>query len=138
MIRARTWALMLLPAVAISACGDSSEPGGSTLAGSYTGTMLQIVPPGEPPADVLAGGGSLTLMIDAQSQVTGNLSVPPSIGGGIEANMEGTALVTGGTVRFDQAADTFVRDLTFTLVGPQLRADQMLSGTRYEVILARE
>jgi hypothetical protein len=129
---------MLLLAAAISACGDSNDPSAS-LAGSYTATTLRITPTGGPPADVLAGGGSLTLTIDAQNQVTGNLSVPPSIDGGIEASMAGTAIVTGSTVRFDQTADTFVRDLTFAIAGSQLGADQTLStGTRYEVILARQ
>jgi hypothetical protein len=138
MFRAHIRSLLLLLAAAVSACGDSNEPSAS-LAGSYTASMLRITPPGESPADILASGGSLTLTIDAQRQVTGNLSVPPSIDGGINASMAGTAVVTDSSVRFDQTADTFVRDLTFAIAGPQLRADQTLSsGARYEVILARQ
>ncbi len=139
MIRAHIRSLVVLVVTGVAACGDSNDPGGASIAGSYIATTLRITPPGESPADVLASGGSLTLAIDGQGQVTGTLNVPPSIGGGVNASMAGTAVVTGNNVDFDQPADTFVRDLMFSIAGQQLRADQTLSsGTRYEVILVRQ
>ena len=138
MMRAHIGPLLLLVAVAVSACGDSNEPSGSALAGSYSATTLRVTPTGEAPIDVLASGGSLTLTIDAENQVTGNLTIPPSIDGGINESMAGTAVVSGSSVQFDQTADTFVRDFTFEIAGSQLRADQTLSDARYEVILARQ
>lgn len=135
MLRAPIGSLLLV--VGVLACGDSNDPS-SPIAGSYTATTLRVTPAGEAPIDLLAAGGSLTLTIDAENQATGTLVIPPSIEGGLNASMAGTAVVTVGTVQFDQSEDTFVRDLTFTIGDTELSADQTLSGDRYEVILARD
>ncbi len=138
MLRVPIGSLLLVLAAAVSACGDSNDPNGSAVAGNYTATTLRVTPSGESPIDVLASGGSLTLTINAQNQVTGTLNIPPSIDGGLTASMAGTAIVTGNTVQFDQSEDTFVRDLTFSIADSELRADETLSEVRYEVILARQ
>lgn len=136
MIRCCIALMLFLTALATWSCGDSSAPDNGSRAASYTATTLRVTPSGQPAVDVLASGGSLSLTIEAQNQVTGHLSIPPSIQGGLEADMAGTAVVNGNTVTFDQTADTFIRDLTFTRVGSELHADQTLSGTRFEVILS--
>ena len=52
--------------------------------------------------------------------------------------MEGTARVNTTTVEFDQAADTFVRDLTWTRGNMTLTVqNQTVGGATWNIILSR-
>jgi hypothetical protein len=54
------------------------------------------------------------------------------------AGMAGRAVGTGNTVRFEQAADTFVRDLRRAVDGRTLRADNQTAGAgRFTITLTR-
>lgn len=91
--------------------------------------------------DVLAAGGSLTIDVSAGHSTSGSLSVPGSITGGaaFNASMTGTATVSGSTVKFNQSADTFVRDLTFTVAPNTLTANNQAAGSEtYNVVLTRQ
>jgi hypothetical protein len=121
------------------ACGDdSTDP--SSIAGNYSATVFQVTLTGAQPIDVLAAGGSLTVTISDQNATTGTLSVPASLNGGtpFTATMTGTAVITGTTVRFEQTADTFVRDLNWTIAGTTLTTtNQTAGGASYTITLTR-
>jgi hypothetical protein len=122
-------------------CGDSNEPS-ATYVGVYTATVLTITPDPFPTVDVLAGSGTLTIAIAADSTVTGQLFIPAAITGedDLTESMAGIATITRTSVTFDQGADTFVRDLTFTRHSGYLTADQVLASddARYVVRLERD
>jgi hypothetical protein len=126
---------------AFAACGGDDPEQPTSLAGTYAATTLLFTPPDRPQIDVLAQGGALTLTIAADNRTSGTLSVPASAAGGtaFTASMAGTAVREGGLVHFEQSADSFVRDLVFT-VGPNtLTARQTLSaGTGYTVTLTKQ
>ena len=116
-------------------CGDDPE------VTTYAATTFQVTQTGQNPTNILAAGGSLTINIFADNSTTGSLFIPASAAGGttFTANMVGTANFSGTTVTFTQASDTFVRDLTFTVVGSTLQVtNQILSGTTYNITLTKQ
>ena len=132
---------MLSPLLALfalaSAC-DSNDP--SPIAGSYEATSFVVTETGEAPIDVLAEGGDLTVTIASNNSTTGTLTVPGSLTGGGDQSfsMNGTAILTGNTVRFEQSADTFVRDMTFQIVGNDLHGAFSNSGVSVAITLTRQ
>jgi hypothetical protein len=89
---------------------------------------------------VLAQGGALSVVIAADGATGGTLTIPASVTGGsaLNTSMTGTALRSGNTVRFQQTADTFVRDLTWTVGRSTLQVnDQALGGARFTIALSR-
>ena len=123
-----------------SACGSDSPSQPSSLAGVYTATVFRVTPTGQSPIDVLAQGGSLSITIASDNTATGTLSLPASIAGtAFSASMAGTVVQTGTTVRFEQTTDTFVRDLTFTVVGNTLQATNQVAGVgSFTITLTRQ
>jgi hypothetical protein len=112
-------ARILVALVALAGCGsDSLAPTMANVAGTYVATVLHG--PGD---DILAEGGSLTLVLDASGSVTGSFFVPASLGGPTTLDMAGTFSLTGSTVRFSQAADSFVRDVDWIWDDDSLEAN---------------
>ena len=122
-------ALAALTAGVLAACGDGATES-SSIAGTYTATTFRITPSGQAAVDVLARGGTLVLTIDGDNRTSGMLSLPSAVTGGeaFTASMTGRAVRTGNTVRFEQTADTFVRDLRWTVDGRTLRAENQTAG----------
>jgi hypothetical protein len=129
----------VLAASLLAAAGACSSTDASALAGNYVATTFQVTPSGPGTIDVLAQGGSLGITIANDNSTSGTLFVPASVAGAaFTESMAGTAVQTGNTVRFTQSADTFVRDLTFTVSGATLQAlNQNLSGSTFTVVLTR-
>ncbi|MBW8770594.1 MAG: hypothetical protein JF589_12610 [Gemmatimonadetes bacterium] len=141
LVRPGTTALLAMCfAVWSSACGGDSTTQVSTIAGNYSATVFQVTPTGLPTIDVLAQGGTLTLSIAADNSTTGNISLPASVlGTAFSENLSGTAVQSGNTVHFQQSIDTFVRDLTFTIVGTSLQAtNQVAGGASFTITLTRQ
>jgi hypothetical protein len=60
----------------------------------------------------------MRIVLNRNGTMTGTLEVPASITApepAINADMAGTWVRTGNTIRFQQQADTFVRDATWTI-----------------------
>lgn len=134
--------MMLLGLVAgfAGACGGDST-GNSTIAGTYTATVFSVTPTGQAAINVIAAGGSLTIAIATNNATSGSLAIPASINGGtaFNADMAGTATVSGSTVHFQQTADTFVRDLTWTHSGTTLTVSNQAAGSAsYTITLTRQ
>lgn len=125
-----------------SACRGATEP--DPLVGTWLASTFRITPAGQPERDVLATGGTLGLNIaraDSTFITTGTVVVPASVTGSaaLKASLAGSAIRTNDVVRFTPTADSFVRDLVFTLVENRLEAvNQVVAGTSYNVILTRQ
>jgi hypothetical protein len=130
------FSLVGLPAVL--SCGDETGPN-EAIAGTYTASTFTVTPTGEAPQDALAAGASMQIFLASNGTTTGTLTVPPTLTGGapIEASMDGTFSRAGNTVTFDQLADTFVRDATWTLGTNTLSTTFVASDGTIEVTLTR-
>jgi len=140
--RVRLLALVLftLASSAIVGCGSDAPNQPSSIAGVYTATVFRVTPTGQPTIDVVAQGGTLSITIASDNTASGTLSLPASVAGTpFTASMTGTVVQTGTTVRFEQTADTFVRDLTFTVVGNTLQATNQVAGAgSFTITLTRQ
>jgi hypothetical protein len=124
-----------------AACSSDSDNDQPSLSGEYHATTFTVVPPGQSAKNVLAAGGSLTINISSTGNTSGTLEIPASITGGaaLSESMVGTATKTGSLVTFTQTADTFVRDLTWTLSADGLAAtNQAAGGATYTIVLERQ
>jgi hypothetical protein len=138
----RSYSLLsiVLPALFLG-CGDSTSPAEDMAVGSYTAVyFVSTGTSGQ--KNELAVGGSLVLNLNANGTTSGHLHlVAPGGGPDFDADMAGTWTRTGMIVNIDQPADTFVRDMPFTLtpnVGSwDLVGDQSFSGTNIRVTLSR-
>lgn len=128
----------------IAGCGsgEPSEPP-SPIAGTYLATLFKVTPTGQAQIDVLASGGSLSIVISTSNTTSGTLQLPPSVTGGaaFTASMAGTAsLATStSTVTFQQSADTFVRDAIWGAVGATLSVlNQTIGSASYTITLSKQ
>ena len=131
-MRSRSIYSALLVASSALGCGGLDTVGNSNLlSGTYLATIFLVTPTGQAQSDVLAAGGSLSITIDESGNTTGSLNIPGTVTGGaaFTASMAGTATVTGLTVEFNQAADSFVRDLTWARIGPDLSVANQVAGS---------
>jgi hypothetical protein len=135
-------ALLVLLLATTSACRGPTEP--APLVGTWLATTFRVTPPGEGQKDVLAAGGTLGLNIaqlDSTFLTTGTVILPASVTGTVplDASLAGPAVQTGNTVRFVPTADSFMRDLRFTLVENRLEAvNEVAAGANYNIILTRQ
>lgn len=134
--------MFALAALGLTACGsDSTAPlmaGGTFAATSFvtTSSTGQVT-------NQIANGSFLLISLASNGTTSGQLHIAAS--GGVpafDADMAGTWMMTGSTVTFTQTADTFVRNMTFSLTQPAsfttlLTGDEMFSdGTRVQLTLA--
>lgn len=120
-------------------CGDPTGP--DAVSGTYAATTFRVTPTGEPTIDVLAQGGTLTLAFTGSNSVSGTLSIPASVTGdqALVASMDGTVVRTGNTIELQQSADTFVRDLTWTVGESTLQVVNQAAGSAaFTITLTRQ
>jgi hypothetical protein len=121
-------------------CSSDSPTQVTQFGGRYEATSLQVTPSGQASIDVLRQGGTLTIVVATDNATSGSLALPPSVtgSGALVVDMVGRATQTESTVRFSQAADTFVRDLTWTVGSASLEvSNQLVNGVRYSIVLMR-
>jgi len=130
--------IVLVAAAGVACSGDVVTPTTTTVAGAYTATVFTTTTGGIT-TDQLAAGSSLALSLTAAGAVTGRLFVPGGAegGGNLDADMVGTWTLTGSTVDFNQAADTFVRDMSFVATENRLTGDATFGGTNVHVVLTK-
>lgn len=120
-------------------CSSSTEaPPVDQVAGTYDATTFTLS--GEVEGDVLAAGGTLTMVLSPDGTTTGTLVVPAAFNDGeqLVADMAGTYVVSGSQVTFQQAADTFVRDMTWDVGPGTLGASGAFGAVTVTVLLTRE
>ena len=109
------------------------------LAGSYTAQTFTMTESGQT-TNLRAQGASLDIALAADGTTTGRLLVPGvrEGGGDFDASMAGKWTLKGDTVRFDQTADAFVRDMPFLVRDGDLVGTSDFDGTRIDVTLSRD
>lgn len=124
------------------ACATEDLLGPSDVAGTYNATTFDLVHNADT-TDVLAAGGSLLITLMSNGSTSGHLTVPASLAGGTEfnADLPGTFTISRDTLRFAHAADTFVRDLSLSIVvdgaAASLTGSATFSDTTVVVVLER-
>lgn len=135
----RAFARVLPAVVALALIGcddDPTSPGdadGSYEATFWTGTE------GGTTTDILAAGGIFDIALTPQGTTTGRLFIPGSVTGegDFDLSLAGTWTQNGTVVDFNHAADTFVRDMPFTVQGSTLVGDRTFGDLRIRVTLSR-
>ena len=127
-----------------AACGES---GITSLkhdgpVGPYAAIILYSTSAADPSIKQPNSGG-FTINLAADGSTTGHLHLDAFNGApAVDADMAGTWTQNGNTVTFDQAADTFVRNMSFTIEKITdhvwfLVGDDVFAGTRFNVRLAQ-
>ena len=134
-MRPRRLAAYFALGASLAACSDGGDD--VHIVSSYEATTFTVTPTGQAPINVLTAGGSLTINLMSDGTTTGSLIVPAGASGGtaINASMAGTFTRVGDTVTFDQDADTFVRDMDFTVSGSTLTGVENFGGGTVAVTL---
>ncbi len=127
--------------VAMIACGSDSTGPPSPLVGSYNAVVFVTTGSSGQTNQILAGS-TLSINLSSNFSTTGHLHVVASAGApALDADMAGTWTQTGSTVTFSQAADTFVRNMNFTVAATgsswELDGDQVFSGTQIVIRLSQ-
>lgn len=124
----------------ILGCGSDAplSPTVGGVAGTYTATSFTATN-STGAADLLAAGSSVNAVLKADGTTSGHLLVPAAVAGGVavDEDLTGTWTLSGTTVSFSQSADTFLRDLVFTVSGTKLVGDGVFSGTTLHIVLTR-
>lgn len=130
----------------LGACGDDGVgPGTITredITRSFSAETLTTTTDGTT-TDQLAEGVTLNLTLREEGTTAGRLFVPGGDEDGVDldADLAGTFSFDDSSdqVTFDQDADTFVRDMTFTAVrsnaAVQLEGEETFGGTTLRVVL---
>jgi hypothetical protein len=129
-----------LPA-ALLACGSSTTaPSGNSAAGSYTAiSFLTTGSAGQ--RNELQAGSTLVLNLNADGTTSGHLHIAAAgANPAFDADMAGTWTQNAFTVNISQSADTFVRNMPFSMSfgaagGWELYGDTVFSNTRIQILL---
>lgn len=123
----------------LAGCGDDSfSPTVENVSGSYSATTFTATSPAGT-IDLLALGSLVSVTLAPEGTTTGRLFVR---GGGedgedLDEDLTGTWTLSGNTVTFSQAADTFIRDVTFTAARNRLTADGTFGDQTLHVVLTK-
>lgn len=137
--KASTLALSLV-VLATAACGsDNTTEPQKALVGSYTASQW-VTTGGGGQTNQLLAGSTLSLTLANDGSTSGHLHLAASGGSpALDADMAGTWSESNNKVTISQAANTFVRNLTFDVVPNgsrwSLTADQVVSDTRIQITL---
>lgn len=111
------------------------------VAGTYHATRIRFTQTGQATVDALAAGATISIVLNRSGITTGTLFIPASLNGGVAETLDltGTFLYSGTQVTFDHAADTFIRDVTWTFnqSTSQLSTTATAGGVQYDVILGQ-
>jgi hypothetical protein len=110
--------------------GASGEFGAFTFTTTSTGVVT----------DWLEQGAGISLRLNANGTTEGELFVPGADEDGtdVEEDLSGTWQLAGNVVSLDHDADTFLRDVPFTVVANRLEVDHTFSETRVRLTLQRQ
>lgn len=129
----------VLCAATLACGGDTTEP--DPLVGTYIATEWTTTGASGQTNQILAGS-TLTISLNAGGTTSGHLHVAASgQDPAFDADMGGTWSRNGNTVNFSQTADTFVRNMPFTVVANgsnwALVGNHAFSGTNVQLTLTR-
>jgi hypothetical protein len=121
----------------LTACSDALTV--DDLAGSYSATTF-TTQEGSATTDWLTGGASIHVTLSAAGNTSGRLFVPGGNedGSDLDADLTGTWALAGSQVTFQHSADTFLRDMPFTVDAGRLIGEATFSGVTVRVVLERD
>jgi len=132
--------LALALALALGSCGgeDTFSPTVETVAGSYTASLLTLSST-VGTTDLLALGSTVAITLAVGGTTSGRLFVPGGAddGSDLDVDLAGTWALSGSTVTFQQAGDTFIRDIEFTAGPNELNGQGMFSGAIIRLVLGK-
>ena len=132
--------LALALALALGSCGgeDTFSPTVETVAGSYTASLLTLSST-VGTTDLLALGSTVAITLAVGGTTSGRLFVPGGAddGSDLDVDLAGTWALSGSTVTFQQAGDTFIRDVEFTAGPNELNGEGMFSGAIIRLVLGK-
>ena len=132
-------------AVALAGCGgaDTASPlPGVSPSGTYAPSVW-VTTNGTGQTNQILAGSDLNIVLGASGITAGHLHIAASGGNpAFDADMAGTWTQHGNIVEIDQPADSFVRDMPFTLTvngesTVDLVGDKTFSGTQIKLTLSR-
>ena len=119
-------------------CSNPLTP--ESIAGTYRASTFALS--GGATEDVLALGGSLTITFSAGGTTSGSLFVPAASfdSGGVDftADMAGTFVLENDSITLTQAAESFVREITWTVDGNRISGTGTFSGVTVTIVLSRQ
>lgn len=117
----------------------ASVAGDYVAGGSHGALDVTTIANGES-TDWLAAGASVELALDVDGTTTGQIMIPGAGEGGLDftADLAGHWTLDGEIVRFQHAADTFIRDMDFEVVGSTLVGDRSFADVRVRMDLRKE
>ena len=134
--------MRLLPIVAaalVIGCGNSFSATEANVAGDYHVTAFTTSDSATSVNWMTVPGTVFTISLAANGTTTGHIFVPGGGTGGadLDADMAGTWVLTGDIITFNQAADTFVRNVAFIASKNRLTGDQQFTTTRVRITLSK-
>src|SRR3954465_6623273 len=132
----------MIAATALLACGSDSTSPGVTAVGAYSASQW-VTTGGSGQTNQLVAGSTLQITLAGNGTTSGHLHVAASGSNpAFDADMAGTWTQDGMTVEISQPADTFVRDMPFTLTANggsswDLVGDKTFAGTEIRITLSR-
>jgi hypothetical protein len=120
------------------ACSDPFKPTTENVVGDYSLQALTTTDSGGT-VNWVTAGATCTISLAANGTTTGHLFLPGADTGGVDfnADMPGTWALSGDSISFDQAADSFVRDMSFGALENRLAGDHTFTGTRVRFVLTK-
>jgi hypothetical protein len=124
-MRTKLWTLGLL---LVAGCSDpvtTEDVLGTYQATEFTVTLNSV------PHDLLAGGATVTLVLESGGTTSGAFHLPVTAGVNvteINDDLTGTFAIHNGVVSLTQQADSYIKDFLFVAAGGQLRASQVIQS----------
>jgi hypothetical protein len=129
-------ALACALALCVTACGDDNNTTGpGAVTGTYTATQLMTTTGGAT-TNQLAAGASVTLVLNPDGSMAGRLVIPASASP-VDQSLNGTWQFTAVGISLASSADTFLRDMIFSVSGNTLVGDQTFGSTRIQIVLTK-
>lgn len=113
-----------------------SAPTIDQVAGTYSATTFLVVDGGT--VDVLAEGGSIEIVLNADGTTTGSLYIPDLFGDGIrDEDLGGWWYFYGTRLEFTHPADTFLRDMFFSVANDRFSGEETFNGVIVTVVFEK-
>ena len=121
----------------LTACRTSTAPSGYLIDGGYSASVFTTTS-GATVTNQLATGGSVNIVLGSDGSTVGRLTAAASGGEpAMDADLAGPWAQSGGIVTFHPSADTFLRDMPFTVHDGELIGDKTFGGVRVQLTLVR-
>jgi hypothetical protein len=139
-MRYGSWRLTFGALALVVACGDDEgfSPTVENVAGTYEATTFTAVTSAAT-LDLLAQGATVDVTLAEDGTASGRLFLPGGAedGGNLDEDLTGTWTLSGETVTFDQAGDTFIRDVDFTAGENTLTGEGSFQGVDLRLVMTK-